>query len=141
MTKKENIRRHLEAIASLYGVRVKIVEKEFHFRGWADYRNHTVYVNLTGKYATDISTIFHEIGHVHCYREGLWKSYHYSKNRLKRADIIKVRQTGYKSECWIESWAEREMRDLYPEYKYERFYGSEYSRKWFKNWLNVVYPI
>jgi len=71
-----------------------------------------------------IGAFFHELGHLHCHKKGIWKNYH---NRNKYYMI----QTGLKAERWVDRWAERELKKWYPRMKYNSVYNTKYGRDWY----------
>lgn len=86
-----------------------------------------------------ISTFFHELGHIHCKRKGIWKSYHNPKN----ASVSKVRRTALKAELWVDKWAINEMKKWYPDLQYTGSYISmnrhHCKKVFYKNYLNKFY--
>jgi hypothetical protein len=63
-----------------------------------------------------ISTFFHELGHYHCGRYGIWKKYHQGHADPHTYRYFKL--MSLKIERWVDRWAAREMKRWYPRMKY-----------------------
>lgn len=141
MTTKEEIK----AICKYYGVDVEFMKYSYGCCGFSDYTNFKIRITPKafrhGRGVLLITT-FHELGHIYCYINSIYKKYHYSKpyNKLTKKDKKAVRLTGFKAECFVERWAEKEMKKYYPSMKYRAYYGNEESKKWLReNHLNKWY--
>lgn len=84
---------------------------------------------------TQISAVFHELGHVHCIKNGLWKKYHSDPPDMR---------TALRAEVWIENWAEKEFKKYFPNGyygPYDRFYRyDETSRNFLKQYNEQYMP-
>jgi hypothetical protein len=76
-----------------------------------------------------LSILFHELGHIHCYRNGIWKAYHLNKAKLTKKEKRAAMLTGWKAECWVDGWAAKEMKKHYPRYKYLPSYENEDDKR------------
>ena len=80
------------------------------------------------------SAVFHELGHIHCMRKGIWKKFH---NQDKYSSVL-----AFRVENWIEWWAKKEwdkagMRKLFGHYRFS--YKKSHKThiiKWFKKYYN-----
>jgi hypothetical protein len=82
-----------------------------------------------------LSVFFHELGHLHCYDTGKWKSYHTKKkllSKLNKKEKALLVRTALKAERWVEKWAEREMAKHFPGVDYIRSYDNPASVKTYK---------
>jgi hypothetical protein len=63
-----------------------------------------------------ISTFFHELGHYHCYRHGIWKRHSQTEPNPSTYRYLKLMSV--KVERWVDRWAAREMKRWYPRMRY-----------------------
>jgi hypothetical protein len=75
-----------------------------------------------------IETFFHELGHVHCYRNKIFPAYHKYKNKKYTRQAIL--STAFRAENYVDRWAEAECKTWFPEYEWHGSYRTEASRKW-----------
>lgn len=71
------------------------------------------------------SILFHELGHKHCSKNRIWSSYHVNdidKPGLTKKEWKAFKITAYKAECWVDKWAENEMKKFFPNIKYQHVY-------------------
>jgi len=74
--------------------------------------------------------LFHELGHIHCYNNGIWKKYHTRLNTKEARRGIVL--TGLKAERWIDKWAENEIKKYIPDFVYEGSYKNKETVKLYK---------
>lgn len=80
-----------------------------------------------------VTTLFHELGHIHCYNKGIWKNYHTGVYKpLEKYECRKLIKVALKSERWIDNWAEKQCNKYFPNIIYEKNYKSNYTVKLFK---------
>jgi hypothetical protein len=101
-----------------------------------------IYINMDSEKWLDI--FFHELGHNHCHKNGIWKSYH-TRGRRSKCGLLfypaaiarAAMRTGYRAECWIDRWAQKEMQRWFPGMSYQNGYeGKPDTKKWlYKNHL------
>lgn len=122
----EEIRR----LAEYYRVKV-IFEPLTNCSGMTD--KDTIYIDNSGQYSKSffLGIFFHELGHVYCYRNNIWKTYHSPRLNRKRKNAIQIVRTGLKAERWVERWGAKEMKKWYPRRKYIDLYNTVDGRKWF----------
>ena len=110
--------------------------------GYCEFNEGIIYINLNkNKNRSEYySTLFHELGHIHCYKNNIWKKYHIVKKRisdLTKEEKLGLIRTGLKAEVWVDKWAEKEMKKYYPNLKYHQSYRTTSSKKWLhKNYLS-----
>lgn len=69
-----------------------------------------------GSWRELLYTFFHELGHIHCHRTGLWSSFHNpDKTGIEYAQ--RIIRTSLKAERWVDRWACREVRKHYPKFR------------------------
>lgn len=78
-----------------------------------------------------LSAFFHELGHAHCYRNGIWKTYHFPRNKIKPRNANTIIRIGLKVERWVDYWGAQEMKKWYPRMKFYNGYNGPIGRKWF----------
>lgn len=109
--------------------------KNLNFLGECDFVTGTIHLNY--KHCQSISLkdraqlLFHELGHIYCFNNNIWSSYHTSK-RLTRARKQKIIYTALKAEKWVDMWAEQQYALYYPNFKFERFYNNSQIVKAFR---------
>lgn len=131
----------LKPIAKHYKVRIYFSKT---LPNWVDGYSHgkngiTININKEKTQNQLFSTFFHELGHVYCKRNGIWKSYHNPKS----STINKVRRTALKAELWVDKWAINKMKEHFPDNEYVGSYinmNRHLCKKiFYKNWLNKFY--
>ena len=75
-----------------------------------------------------MSVFFHELGHIHAFRNKKWPSYHYVGKINKR----KWKLTALKAEVWVDKWAEQEYYKHFPNNVYNQSYRTEEDKNWFR---------
>lgn len=83
-----------------------------------------------------VSTFFHELGHVYCFRNNIYKIYNGDSPKTQRDKRI-FRMTAYKAELWVDNWAEKETKRHFPEIHFHRGYGL--NPEWEKQWIRDRY--
>lgn len=92
-----------------------------------------IHINKNNSKKQMAMTVFHELGHVYCIRNGVWKEFHNkTKYPYKKAFI---------AENWIEKWAKKKwdsdgMRKLFGQYQ---FFYSKKDRKAILDWIKKNY--
>jgi hypothetical protein len=133
---REKTIQFLRQICLQYDVKVKF-RSRFHkdLDGEADVENEIIYIDkkLTRKAMAE--AVFHELGHIYCYRKGIWKKFH------KEHDYSAIKS--FKAENWIEHWAKREwdawgMRKIFGQYRFS-YLKSEQKKlvKWIKKHFRI----
>lgn len=100
-------------LAQKYGIKLDIVEDDpdRDYWGYALRPNRIVLVDQGSAWGPMIQTFFHELGHIYCYKHGLWPAYHRD-----------ARKTNARAEKWVDRWAaskynsEPYLKSLYGEY-------------------------
>lgn len=96
------------------------------FSGECDHRAATIRLNTNIQGVTEykVSVLFHEFGHLHCFRNGIWKTVHPDKffYELTSEDKRLYIKNGLNAEQWIDRWAAKEMAKHYPYMKYHAGY-------------------
>lgn len=134
-------KQELRKIAELYGAKLRF-NSRLDVLGRCDYKNSIIYLKVTDDEKQNLSTLFHEIGHIYCYEHCIYPSYHHSKPRifLGKAEVQSARYTAFRAECYVERWAKLELKKYYPEVRYQGYYGNNKSRLWLINsYLNIWY--
>lgn len=98
--------------------------------GEADVQNEIIYIDKKLPRKGLAEAVFHELGHIYCYRKGIWKKFHDGDGY----SAIK----SFKAENWVEHWAKREwdawgMRKIFGQYRFS-YLKSERKKliKWFE---------
>ena len=86
------------------------------------------------------SCVFHELGHIYCWRNDLYKIYH--KEELSDKDFaIYIRKYGLRAERFVENLGKKFMKKYFPKIPYEDCYYDERGVEWYKKWVNRNYPM
>lgn len=84
-----------------------------------------------------ICTFFHELGHIHCYRNNLWMNFHFIHADAKKKKVDTSVRIALKAERWVDRWAAKEMKKYFPNIKYHWPYSDKQRIKDFKyEWRN-----
>lgn len=102
------------------------------------------YITLNEKlkkdYSLAIKVLYHEVGHIYCYKNGIWKSYHNEDdNNLTKKQKELIRRTGLKAERWVDDWASKRIKEQYPRLRFFLGYKTEEVTKRFKKKLKENY--
>lgn len=141
-------------------VKIKILEIEKFYKiqiifikkpDWLGLENHwdnIIYINnnLKYNYTRLMSTVIHDVGHIYCYRNGLFKNFHTKKLFIE--DLNPQEKKAYclialKAERYIDRWAMKELKkwDINLTYfanYYESNYCIESLRKRLNNIMNKI---
>lgn len=135
MTKitKSNVQEIIRSLSKQYKVRTTF-SKSIKCRGLSRYWRRSITINSTCTTREQMSVFFHELGHIYCYDNGLWKNYHLDKFPGDMTDEEKwlCYNTAIKAERWIDKWAEKEMKKHYPDLKFITSYECPKVIKNFK---------
>ncbi len=119
-------------VEKLYGIEVQVEDIE-----WGGYaRSHKSQIVVSRDAEKDtayfISVLFHEAGHIHCYRNRIYPAYHgiWGIPMLNKKEKRAVVLTGWKAEQYVDRWAKKEMKKHFPKYKFIGAYKGENDRKW-----------
>jgi hypothetical protein len=129
---KKNIRKLLIELSREYDVKIYFnIDYDF---GSARYWNNSISVSYRQSATSMLSTFFHELGHIYCWNNGLWKSFHINKAMSELTPIEKQKYTrvALKAERWVDGWARKEMKKHFPNIKYVDSYFSEQVTHAFK---------
>lgn len=124
-----------------YGLKELVwVNKKEIFWGRCSYTEGKIFLNtgLKNNKKRMICVLFHELGHIYCYKNKIWDSYHYNKriSELTSKEKRLVILTGLKAERWVERWAEKEVKKYFPRIKYPfGYYQDEKAKYYIKNYL------
>lgn len=126
----------LQELGRDYAVRLHFTNNLFTLDGCARYWNNSISISLRQNSVSMLSTFFHEIGHIYCWDNQLWKSYHIDKPLFEMTQEEKKRyvRTALKAERWVDNWAKKEMKKHFPKLTYIAGY-DEVSRKEFLNYI------
>lgn len=99
-----------------YGM-VEYIESDmgdYNFSACCDYTKGSIVFNTKAEmsFKTKVQLLFHELGHIHCYKNGIWRSYHFNRDKPLTEDQKRlVIRTGLKAERWIDKWASERMME------------------------------
>lgn len=132
MTKKETYK-FLRELCKAYNVKVGFNTFTKEYDGQCATTGKKIFINkkITKKRLAE--TVFHELGHVYCIRNGVFKEFHDSYNYP--AELI------FEAENWVEWWAKKNwdacgMRKLFGHYE---FYYSKKDKSKVIKWIKENY--
>lgn len=135
----------IKELSKLYKVRVYFYNNRTPGIGYHRYnKKHGRFYESIHIYEKDddiLSIFFHELGHSYCTHNNKFPSYHKLKDgrwingNYKRniKGLQNVIRTCYRAECYVDRWADKEMRIWFPDIKYRAGYVGNSDAK---NWLN-----
>ena len=85
------------------------------------------------------SLFFHELGHLWCWDNNKYDTYHAEAVRPDR--IAKyMRRMALRVEKYVDTVGKRLMKDYFPNMYYRPAYGSKENVQWFKKHIQEIYP-
>lgn len=74
-------------------------------------------ININNNYKINksefLKIVLHEVGHIHCYRNNIFKNYHLPKsNSLTKKEIRLIYLTGLRAERYVDNWAGKGNKKL-----------------------------
>ncbi len=133
-------RKDLRKTLKTMGVRVHFIKGRVCL---AEYENSLIKIGVDRKSRTlqdFLSDIFHELGHIYCYQNDLYKIYH-NDSLPKKELAIYMRKYGLRAERFVDSVGKKLMSDYFPDIPYIPCYQTPTSLKWYKKWINRNYPL
>ena len=134
--------RLIKDISKEYDVKIRIRSENFFKKrkqfgsGFYVGGTNIIYIldTLTLEPSEMLRALFHEIGHVHCYRNNIFKNYHKSIKSVSPEEKKLVRQTGLRAERFVDRWAAKELKKWNPYLKYDFIYSDPEAEKWYKKY-------
>lgn len=122
---KRIIKKLIIELSREYDIRVHFT-KSMPDAGCARYWNNSISISSKQSAIGMISTFFHEVGHIFCWKNSLWTSYHINKpiEHLTQSEKQKFIRVALKSERWVDNWAKIEMKKHFPKIQYLNGYRS-----------------
>ncbi len=139
----QEAKKNIKTIAKDYDITINFYQNRKGVSGTACVATSTIDINTIGvkKDAIIYRRIFHEIGHIHCFRNGIWRAYHevhnFSKIKITPEIVRKFRAVAYKAECWVDEWGKKEMAKYFPALSYKIGYKPKDKEN--IEWLNNYY--
>lgn len=139
---KPQLRQMINSIKKEYNIRTVRIKSIKHCGGYATEKGEVfVDKDAWNTVSQVLSTVFHEIGHVYCFRNKIWWGYHgfhrsHAKNKKKKRALL---ATAFKAEQWVDKWAEKEMKKHFPDRNYYQSYRTERDRDWLMDYLRKEY--
>lgn len=131
---KRIIEKLIIELSQEYEVRVHFT-KSMPDDGCARYWNNSISISSNQSAIGMLSTFFHEMGHIFCWKNSLWTSYHLNKavDDITSKEKQKFIKVALRAERWVEHWAKIEMKKHFPKIKYSNSYHSLEDGKLFTN--------
>lgn len=104
----------------------------------------TIYMSTDKRFVWTLSTVwsslFHELSHIMCFREGLYKKYH-NLTDIDRQAVIYVRRYGLRAERFVDKKAKALMKQYYPKIPFWSAYSEEEGVDWYRKWVKKNFPL
>lgn len=71
-----------------------------------------------------LKTILHEVGHIHCVRNGIFKNYHVTESPQTPEEKGLYYSTALRAERWVDKWASNELKKWNRYLKYDFAYSD-----------------
>jgi hypothetical protein len=129
-----------------YGLKkvIWVYNKNYLWWGQSQYTEGIVRLNYHALKHDDklkAQVLFHELGHIWCYENGIWESYHQKYEPRTRREKERFLRTALKAERWIDRWAEKKVKEIYPDHIYRWGYLNKENVKLFKDKHLTKYKI
>lgn len=137
-TEFNNIIKNIKIKYNVKSVRFKDVNN----LGLCSYTEGIIYLHpkLKNNLVLACKVLYHEVGHIYCYDNGIWKSYHVKDdNNLTKRKLNLLLKTALKAERWVDRWAEKRIKELNPKMKFYKGYQTELVTKRFRKLLKEKY--
>jgi hypothetical protein len=120
------IKRIISELSKTYGVRV-YYSKYLDISGEARYWKGTMTLSSNQNVGNILSAFFHELGHIYCYRNNKWTSFHNPKTPDKMSEVEKTLlcKTALRAERWVDNYGKKEMFKYFPNISYSVAYQSQ----------------
>jgi hypothetical protein len=129
---RKKLIQEMKRLAKMYGACRVNFNKSIDFS--AEANGHTRHITINSKLVDNIffdpknrrkhlsiliSTLFHELGHLHCIFNDLWYNYHRDES------YYLVKKVALKAERWVDKWGMKEMRKFYPKLPFDKAYETK----------------
>ena len=135
----QEFRKEIREFMKQFDVKVHYVKK-----GWsyADMQREIIALDLRECDCEEKawSLAFHELAHIVCYREGIYKKYHDDVLPPKKYAKY-IRRYGLRAERHVDKMGEQFMAYYFPKMKYMQAYRDERDIKWYYKWVNRMFPL
>lgn len=122
-----------------FNIRVHFVKK-----GWSSAFSNQGLIKIDVRECPNIdktwSLVLHELSHIICHREGIYKIYHH-ENISKKKFARYIRKYGLRAERHVDKMGMQLMSIYFPDLKYQQTYLSEEDVKWYYKWIERNYPL
>ena len=142
----KDIKNRIYRLAKIYDVKVIYFYNEdenypggyFQYVETDPFQKYHIYINKSNYCIPKsyLCTFFHELGHVYCHRNGIWKKHHNTPKYIDREYALSVIRTGLKAERWVDKWAKNEISKFYPKIKQFQEYSSKERKDWYRE--NII---
>lgn len=130
MTK--SFRKKLKAIAEQYGA--EVIFKSMDLGGFFS-RPKTIAINKNIPNDEAIQVLFHELGHLHAYKNRLFSCYHRPKKTRKA--MVAFFRTALRAERWVDNWGKREFKKVTrSNARWEPAYASKSEIEYLERYCN-----
>ena len=135
---KEEIRNVLKA----FDVRIHFVDTS---HSSADMKNNLIHLSKNNQNTLQWiwSCVFHELCHILCHRQGLYKKYHHYVGYWDnyRQFALYMRRYGLRAERFVDKKAGALMKIHFPNIPFVAAYDQEHAQEWYKKWVKRNYPL
>jgi hypothetical protein len=123
----------IDFLSNHYGVKVDFVDDWDY--GSCYYWENRMEISINQTKKQMISTFFHELGHLYCYNNNIWKSCH---STILPENVSTYIRCFLKSERWIDNWAHNEVKKWFPKHRYVKTYYNKEGIEFTKDHLKYI---
>lgn len=135
-------KQELRKIEKLYNI--KIYSRNLKCcRGYANTWNGFIVIsyNLNKTRKDYLETIFHELGHLYCYKHKIYPDYHLSIRKTKPTlkEFRGKIKWALRAERYVDNWAEKELKQYDARFKYHKTYYESDAKSFLIDYFTKVY--
>ena len=123
---------------SLFDVKVHFVRKGYS----SAYKDKLIEIDRreTSTIRSLWSIVFHELGHIYCYRHKLYKRYHHDYSGSKNFNKY-IHRYGLRAERFVDKVGKKLMKTYLPDISYLAGYLTQKDVEWYNKWLRRYFPL
>ena len=138
----KELKKEIRNVLKIFNVRIHFIDAP---HSSADMKNNLIHLSKNNENTLQDtwSCVFHELCHILCHRQGLYKKYHhytgYENNYRQFA--LYMRKYGLRAERFVDKKAKALMKIYFPDIPFYAAYSQEYGVKWYGEWVKRSYPL
>ncbi len=131
----KKLRKTLNKIAKKYGVKYRFKRFKSEAGGLALFPENLILINKKYIWKKNMfaSCFLHELGHLYCYENRIYKIYHSAIPLKTKEDFRHYMATSLRAELYVDRWAEKQFKKYFPKLKFVKAYRTKKQQKWLKD--------